>query len=58
MTLDKEWSKRFAGFEEVWKRMSKERPENPSCPCRAPDGAELMPKKNKKSAAVRFCPKG
>lgn len=56
--MDKEWSKRFAGFEEVWKRVTKERPENPSCPCRAPDGAKLMPKKNKKSAAVRFCPKG
>ena len=56
--MDREWQKRFSGFEEVWKRVADSKEERPSCPCRAQDTAKLMPKKEKKSAAVRFCPKG
>ena len=56
--MDREWQKRFSGFEEVWKRVTDSKEERPSCPCRAPDTAKLMTKKEKKSAAVRFCPRG
>ena len=58
MKMDREWQKRFAGFDDVWKRVSDSKEERPSCPCRAPDTAKLLPKKEKKSAAVRFCPRG
>ena len=56
MKMDREWQKRFAGFDDVWKRVSDSKEERR--PCRAPDTAKLMPKKEKKSAAVRFCPRG
>ena len=56
--MDREWAKRFAGFEDVWRRVSDNKEAKPSCPCRAPDTAKLMQKKEKKSAAVRFCPRG
>ena len=45
--MDRDYKKELAGFEAVWKRVSGE-------PGRVPEGIKLMPRREAKSAAVRY----
>lgn len=45
--MERDYKKELAGFEAVWKRVSCE-------PGRVPEGIKLMPRREAKSAAVRY----